>query len=413
MPNEWFSEAKVIKSWRTPAPMDGRDPSRKVIWHTSEGNTGRGTAAAIARYVIANGSEYHLTWDPTVGEFAQIFPASKAARSCLNGDFNNGIGANRSGKFALQICICGKAEDIDRLMRDPKGWDKLSDWIESWGVPPKLPGGSPIANAWGFSNGRRSVKKWLNKSGHFFHQSAPGNDHGDPGAMPIKALLARGKDRQKDPKPPAAGTEYRWQVAATTRFGNRRLVQRTKTGFSWNEKKGRAWMTAQEAEAAVKWTKIRLAKDAKIYAKSGYPFLILADGAEWPTNKDLLRRLNVVGKRIARPIKIISGFRSPYEAWFLRQKMFNGGNAAAKCCLAYEGRHTWEQCGKQPQSNHADGNAVDCGVINNKGTYISIGNYRRAVKYMKELGLGLPVGPPGTWQKEPWHVEISESWAGL
>jgi len=200
-------------------------------------------------------------------------------------------------------------------------------------------------------------------------------------------------------------TARKYRVVATTRFGGRRLVYHLGEGrYSWRRgKTGKVWLTAQQSEAAKKWVTKRLGKNVRMVGPGQYPFLELAAGARWPTNKRLLRALNKVGQVLRRSIRIISGLRTPHEAWVLRMRYLAGrGNLAARCCSRYTTAHSWAQCGKDPWSNHADGNAADCGVIGRTGGYTSLASNRKARREFQRLGGHFPVVSP----YEPWHAEM-------
>ena len=196
-----------------------------------------------------------------------------------------------------------------------------------------------------------------------------------------------------------------YRLVVTTRLGGARQVYLIPhEGFSYKRgKTGRAKMTALEIEAGKKWAKRRLARSCRTIGPDQWPFLVLGDTA-WPTNKTLLRALNHTGQRRRRVIRIVSGLRTPHEAWVLRMRYLNGqGNLAARCCSKYSGKHSWEQCGKDPWSNHADGNAADCGTMTGiKGTYTSLANDGKARRIFERLGGCFPVTSP--W--EPWHAEM-------
>ena len=196
----------------------------------------------------------------------------------------------------------------------------------------------------------------------------------------------------------------KFRVAGDTRFGHRRLVYARPDGFSWRRgARGRAWMSAHDAKRAKQWARRRRATQVRVYQAGQFPFLDLSPGAAWPTNRRLLRLLNVVGQRRARMVLIISGLRTPHEAWVLRMRWLDRkGNLAARCCSRYEGKHSWEQCGKDPWSNHADGNAADCGTVSGRGRYVSLADDAKARRIADKVGLGFPVVDP--W--EPWHVEL-------
>lgn len=139
--------------------------------------------------------------------------------------------------------------------------------------------------------------------------------------------------------------------------------------------------------------------------KKRYPWLILADGRHWPDGDDghrLLTKLDHVGDDLHRKILIQSGKRTAYEQWVAYQDYLRGGNLAAHCCWK-TWLHSWEECGKQPTSNHCRSRAVDCGVIGKSGQYHSIGLYKGAIETLERHGLVLPLWQPGRWL-EPWHT---------
>ena len=196
-----------------------------------------------------------------------------------------------------------------------------------------------------------------------------------------------------------------YRVVVHTRLGGARQVYLIpRKGYSYKRgKTGRAKMTAPEVEQAKRWAKRRAARDIRVIGPTQWPFLVLGDTA-WPTNKRLLRALNATGRRRRRTIRIVSGLRTPHEAWELRMRYLDGtGNTAARCCTKYSGAHTWSQCGKNPLSNHASGNAADCGTVTSGGLYRSLANDTKARRIFESLGGCFPVRSP---QYEPWHAEM-------
>lgn len=198
-----------------------------------------------------------------------------------------------------------------------------------------------------------------------------------------------------------------YRLVVTTRLGGTRQVYLIPhKGYSYKRgKTGRAKMTPTEVEGGKKWANRRGARSVRAIGPNQWPFLQLASGAAWPTNKTLLRALNATGKGRRRIIRIVSGLRTPHEAWVLRMRYLNGtGNTAARCCSKYSGTHSWEACGKDPWSNHADGNAADCGTLTGiTGTYTSLGMDKKAKRIALRLGIYFPVMSP---QQEWWHAEM-------
>ncbi len=196
-------------------------------------------------------------------------------------------------------------------------------------------------------------------------------------------------------------------VAVHRRIGGvRQLFLIPGKGFSYKRgERGRARMTAAEVDQAKKWARRRRAKGVRVTGPlHKWLFLDRAAGVVWPTNRRLLRALNATGRRRRRVIRIISGMRTPYQAWQLRMAYLQGrGNTAARCCSRYSGQHSWSACGKDPWSNHADGNAADCGTINGAtGNYTSLASDGKARRIFEKLGGCFPVTNP--W--EPWHAEM-------
>lgn len=189
----------------------------------------------------------------------------------------------------------------------------------------------------------------------------------------------------------------RYRVAATTRFGGRRLIYwHGGARFSWfRGKSGKAWMTARAADAAKRWAGRRLAKDVKAYPPGRYPFLELASGTMWPSDKRLLRRLNQVGAHMHRTIRIISGRRTLAQQralWERYQRYLNGGPYANLAAYPNE------------RAPHIRGVAADCGVIGRTGSYTSLGLNSKARRKAERLGLRALV--PG----EPWHWQHGDTY---
>ncbi len=189
----------------------------------------------------------------------------------------------------------------------------------------------------------------------------------------------------------------KFRVAATTRFGGRRLVYwHGGTEFSWwRRKKGRAWMPAGAAEAAKRWAGRHLAKNARAYPRGNYPFLELSSGTKWPSDRRLLRKLNRVGAHLNRTIRVVSGRRTmdqQRELWDRYQRYLNGGPYANQA--AY------------PNANapHIRGVAADCGVIGRNGGYESLGDNRKARRKAEALGLRALV------PNEPWHWQHRDTY---
>lgn len=188
-----------------------------------------------------------------------------------------------------------------------------------------------------------------------------------------------------------AKLDRKYRLVATTRSGGVRFVYRQPSGYSWRKgKHGRKAMTGREAKAAVAWAQKRKAKTTRVLKPGQYSHLRLDPSTHWPLDKGLCRRLNEVGQRMHRIIYIKSGHRTLAEQQYLWDLYQAGrGNLAAY---------------PNPNAPHVRGVAADCGVIDRKGRYKSLGLNGRARKLAE--GLGLRAWVPG----EAWHWQRQETY---
>lgn len=162
----------------------------------------------------------------------------------------------------------------------------------------------------------------------------------------------------------------------------------------------------QEGEAAIEWGKAHGL--AVFVTQQKWPFLVLDDDTDWG-NPDLAKRLNELGRRLGRYVWCGEFKRSAYRQWWFRDGYLRrkpGFNLAARCCTKYSGIHSWASCGKNPQSNHASGNACDTSILRSGrgGSFVNVGAWSGAREEMRRLGLCLPVGG------ENWHIERGTAW---
>lgn len=149
------------------------------------------------------------------------------------------------------------------------------------------------------------------------------------------------------------------------------------------------------------------------FTRRANPFVVYdtvtSDGDEKTgrVKKNLEDKLNNTGKKLKRKLFVGEGRRSAYQQWkFYMAYIAGHGNLAARCCTRYAPKtpHSWANCGKNSQSNHFTGDAADTMVM---PSWTNIGQFSGGPSALKANGLGLPV--PG----EAWHVEISNSFAGI
>jgi hypothetical protein len=180
-----------------------------ILWHSTEGTSlpsygGGGSAPTFtARPDFA---EKRLVW-------YQHFDFDVSARALMNRP--GGVETN-----TLNVCQVEIVGTCDPATHQRWGntrhlyMPELPDWAirdlaafarwahEQHGVP--LTSGlafKPYPSSYGANGVRMTAAQWAAFKGHCGHQHAPENDHGDPGAFPIGAVLAAAKG---DPSPTPA-----------------------------------------------------------------------------------------------------------------------------------------------------------------------------------------------------------------
>lgn len=399
----------------------------QLILHCTGVNSKTVSASGVASYVCSKGVPYTFTIDVNnTNQFFQIMPFDKAALSLLNGGVAGGVGANKAGKIKIQGNVINNKKPGKELHgKLPNDFlDIILDICEEYNIPLRyLP--HPVG-------GRCSEKVWANESGISAHRYAPGNDHTDlplPRSF-LRQLKARQVARKKEhvTKPPvtpskpaenSSGKDTNTTLKRAYRVlrkGSRgkqvvRLQKElgiTADGLFGNgthksvvlfQKKHK--LTADGIVGKDTWKALGYELKPVDMAKK-YPWLVL-DSDTTMCNPKLARKANKLGKLLGRKLFVNEGTRTPYRCWELRMLYLRGkGNLAARCCSKYDRtQHTWKQCGKDPWSNHADGNALD---LQDNATKANIGNVNNARNIMHKLNLCLPVGG------ENWHVEIGNSW---
>lgn len=181
--------------------MMGHPP--RVVWHTTESDTGDRAFNGVVGWLRYKGSEPHLVWDPTTGRVGQFLPANVSGRALANAGLHR---TNRAGVVTIQIEVMGRAAN-NPLKHGPwNGFDTILRWLDSWGIPRTWPAGLPprSVGSYGVDNGYRSMGLWLEKGGHYGHVQVPGNTHSDPGEIDPARWSDRGTrpDRGERPKRP-------------------------------------------------------------------------------------------------------------------------------------------------------------------------------------------------------------------
>lgn len=194
----WLPGARVIMANNDGGSMVGGAP--RVVWHTTENDPTRASAADLANYLNGTNNQVHLVWNPVSGEIVQMIPANRAGRGLVNRA--GGVQTNRQGSVCIQIEVVGQA--VHPFTEGPcKNLDKIESWLTSLGIPHVWPAGQPKPYPES-AGGERSVEAWAH-GGHFGHSQVPENDHGDPGHVNI-AELAGGQSAPVTPEAPAVVT---------------------------------------------------------------------------------------------------------------------------------------------------------------------------------------------------------------
>lgn len=183
---------------QVPATSDGGSmltTTRRVVWHTSEGDTFAGLIGTLHQ----TGYWPHYSWDPNTGEIAQHLSHDRAGRALTNAP--GGCETNRWG--ALQVEVVGHAV-VPFTTTPMHGLADLLAIFRAAGVPDRWPLGQPLPypRSYGLNNGQRSISTWLGFPGHYGHSQVPENEHGDPGAVDIRAMFTVDPPTLPPPVPP-------------------------------------------------------------------------------------------------------------------------------------------------------------------------------------------------------------------
>jgi hypothetical protein len=186
--------------------------SNVVVWHTTEGTSlpdYEGGAQAPNFTAVPDFAKKKLVWH-------QHFDFDTSSRALVNAA--GGVETNTLN--VVQVELVGTCDPTAH-----KRWGtskphlytaELPDWVirdlaafAKWAnVNHKVPLTSGVTfkaypGSYGPKNGvRMSADKWNSFKGHCGHQHVPENDHGDPGAFPIAAVLKAATGVVPPAKPP-------------------------------------------------------------------------------------------------------------------------------------------------------------------------------------------------------------------
>ena len=187
LPRRWAAKipAPVVE------PMARNHPRRGLTLH-NEGvdlRADRRHIYDLAHYVNDRRINYHLLWEPRTGQWVQLAPLNKAARSMVGGNVWGGHSANKAGTINVQVCVVGFGDraftDLPQLRR---AW-VLAEIMDRARIPWKA------RTTWGAGAGR-GVDAWM-RGGIQGHQHGALDDHVDPGAIDVERLMRVARRQQK------------------------------------------------------------------------------------------------------------------------------------------------------------------------------------------------------------------------
>jgi hypothetical protein len=177
----------------------------KVLWHTTEGS-------GWPTYEDSNGLKGakapNLTYHPVAHRWHQHFPLNRSARA-LQDPSNTPVRENRDDVVQVEIIAsadskyAGPGGLLYVAELDDQAVNDLAEFAafmrEHYEVPyTKAPIWLPYPASYGNSKARMSSATYDAFKGHLGHMHASGNDHGDPGLLPINRILAIAAEQGKD-----------------------------------------------------------------------------------------------------------------------------------------------------------------------------------------------------------------------
>ncbi|WP_097964593.1 peptidoglycan-binding protein [Streptomyces sp. or20] len=193
----WIKEAERLGDGSIGGAMDSPGAPGRVVWHTTESGHGNTYFKNIGDYLIRQGVEPHILYDPNTDRLGQYGPLNQSARALRN---DGGTRTNRTGKVCIQIEVLARANTpFTGYWKPGPNFKALMRAIRSWGVPDTWPGGSCAPGA------SRNRTTWATKGGHYGHCHVPGNDHWDPGNINTSAIL-KAVPRESTPAAPKPAT---------------------------------------------------------------------------------------------------------------------------------------------------------------------------------------------------------------
>lgn len=175
----WMPGAAVVTSRKDGGSMVGGAP--RATEHVMV-TPYTWSALQAARFLIAQGTEAHLTLHPISGHVVQIVPANRASRALANR--SGGVETNRQGRYNIQTEVVampnGYTNDVTEAGKAALA--ARANWLDSLGIERVWAQGGPPSTYGQANNGSsRGSRTWVNHNGYFGHSQVPENEHWDPG----------------------------------------------------------------------------------------------------------------------------------------------------------------------------------------------------------------------------------------
>lgn len=172
---------------KVPLPDAGRflDGPYRIVLHSTEGNSYAGALAAYR----SSGNSPHFTASFEGGKFQawQHVPLDRAASALEHR--TNTVQTNRQSAVQIEVVAFAAKPNWPQGLVDGVGG--LLAWIAAQtGVKAVTPDWLPYPQSYGQTRVRMSPATWLAFNGVCGHEHVCNQSHGDPGAIPIAALLA-------------------------------------------------------------------------------------------------------------------------------------------------------------------------------------------------------------------------------
>ena len=195
MPDPWYSGATRYPVGSAGSLTGG---PKKCTLHVTVNDPNKTSAMDVAKWMADNkpGSGYTLIYHPLTGECVQMLPANGSAKALSNP--SGGVETNKRGSVHIQISVVANVKPPFTQYLLP-GWEKLLNWVDSWGIPRTWYGKPPTGVI-----DHVSTSTWNNSSGWAGHCCAPENNHSDPGPIDLNILFA-GKGTVAPTPPPSSG----------------------------------------------------------------------------------------------------------------------------------------------------------------------------------------------------------------